>query len=57
MPWQARKESRTGVYHVMLRGINRQGKKKRYNHKLPETWHRLAPVVQTHWRDFVVINR
>ena len=24
MPRQARKLSRTGVYHVMLRGINRQ---------------------------------
>ena len=24
MPRQARKESRTGIYHVMLRGINRQ---------------------------------
>ena len=24
MPRQARKESGTGIYHVMLRGINRQ---------------------------------
>ena len=24
MPRQARKFSRTGIYHVMLRGINRQ---------------------------------
>ena len=24
MPRQARKESRTGIYHVMLRGISRQ---------------------------------
>lgn len=25
MPRQARKTSGTGIYHVMLRGINRQG--------------------------------
>ena len=24
MPRQARKKSRTGIYHIMIRGINRQ---------------------------------
>jgi hypothetical protein len=28
MPRQARKKSKTGVYHIMLRGINHQTKDK-----------------------------
>ena len=42
MPRQARKESGTGIFHVMMRGINHQDR--RTNRRMSEMRAELAPA-------------